>query len=1115
MNCSSGKNPPGWLRATLAVLALSGLTVTSNAQVAEYFVASGQPIDPDTSFEVGVSMSGNTVGPLDAYGFLVTYDLTEIDSISVSTPDIGSGSFIFDLISLGPPTVSGNTVTRRVSGLYSGSEGLNPLNGRFSTITFNRTSLISGSPSWSIVPDPILLDGSFLSGDDSLKIPASIVFIPTPDPALPSNPVPENQATAVPFDTTLSWTVTGTGPVEDYEVRIWEPGDARPVAPTAIVTSPAYSPTLDTDTRYRWDVVARAGSSTTAGPTWNMRTALNETPAVISYFITGDPNTPNSPVTLTAQLEDNTLDVGGFALSIAFNPDHLSYIPDTAVISPDNDFSFDLQSITEQTGRLNLTAIASENGTVGEEGVLFRAGFMTTATPGTVDAFGIPANLVVEDHPTVLDTLLATGDDNPGIHKNFQRLASFEAPPTPINPTPADAMTGIPTTLQFSWNVDGPPVYNSEFELYVWEDGDTKPTEPTVTTTETFAQVSDLEPFTDYQWQVTNRAGTLSADSDTWTFTTGVDAGVAVIGYTTIGDPTVVGNTITLRATIEENDFLVGGFSFSLYYDEDLLTPTGTMRAVSGSDFGDFDQSLTTILSDRVNLTGFYIDPAATAMTGDLFEIDLVVNAPLTLDAFNMPSSISLTDNPLTFDNLVTFGDDNDPIPHVFVRRETELAPTLIFVGMQTSNPNPPLAIPGDTITLNMASNIDMTTPNVTIAGRTATVSGSGSSYTASIVVTNDEPSGNVALSISGYESLTGAPGPTVTSTTNDSFVYIDKSRPSVTITMPVEATNQTFIPDVEVQFTIPIFNLTLGDFVGDGITVSNLQGSGFEYTVEVTITGTDGAKTLSLPEGSVNTLAGNTNTASNVASVIYDTTAPTSSIAADFPSRVESPITGTFSADDGAGSGVDTVSLWIKTPDDSWTSGTVVSGGVWSYIPTAGTGVYEFTTIATDLAGNTEATPEPGDPGEISVLWNAVENGPFTIDTVEAGTFSFPMTNDIVINLTFDAGSTGGPITVSRALGNVAPVGIIADRLIDEHLNIDGNFTGSATLTWPYDPDNAAGLDGSIESVFQFDGNDLLNQFPVTVFSNVITVVGITSFSEWFAGSNNADVMDWMELVD
>lgn len=1112
----SGRKSSGWLCASLALLALTGLPVVTHAQVAEYFVASGQPIDPDASFDVGVSMTGNTVGPLDAFGFLVTYDLTDIDSVSVSIPDIGSGSFTFDLLSMGPPSVSGSTVTRRVTGLYSGSEGLNPLNGRFVTVTFNRTSTMTGSPSWSIDPDPTIPGPAFLSGDDSLEIPASIVFIPTPDPATPVSPNPANLSTAVPFDTTLSWTVSGSGPVEDYEVRIWEQGTPRPGAPTAIVTTPSHDPNgLDTNTRYRWDVVARAGSSTTQGPIWNMRTAINEDPAVVSYFITGDPNSPNSPVTLTAQLEENTLELGGFALSIAFDTDHLTYIPDTAVISPEDDFSFDLQSISEHSGRINFTGIASENGPIGEEGVLFRAGFMTTATPGAVDGFGIPANLVVEDHPTVLDTLLATGDDSPGIHKVFQRLASFEAPPEPINPNPALGSEGLPTTIQFSWDIDGPPVYNSEFDLYVWEDGESKPTEPTVTTTEKFAQVSDLEFFTDYLWQVTNRAGTLETEGDVWDFSTGVDAGVAVIGYTTLGDPTVVGNTITLRATIEDNDSLVGGFSFSIYYDENILTPTGDMRAVGGSDFGDFDQAITTVLSDRVNVMGFYIEPSATSMTGDLFEIDFVVDAPVTLDEFNIPSSLSLTDNPLTFDNLVTFGDDNEEIPHVFVRRDAALSPTLIFVGIQSSNPNPPLAIPGDTITVNMTSNIDMTAPSVTIAGRSASVSGSGTSYTASIVVTNDDPSGNVALSISGYESLVGAPGPTVTSTTNDSFVFIDKARPSVTITMPVEATNQTFIPGVEIQFSIPVFNIDISDFDTDGFTLSNLQGSGFEYSVDATITGSEGEKTLLLPEGSVNTLAGNTNTASNVASVIYDTTAPTSTIAADFDTRVESAITGTFTSDDGTGSGVESVSLWIKAPGDSWTSGTVVTGGVWSYTPTAGTGTYEFTTVATDLAGNEEATPAPGDPGQVAVLWNAVENGPFTLDVVEEGTFSFPMTNDIVVILTFDAGSTGGPITVSRELGNVAPTGIIADRLIDEHLDINGSFTGSANLTWPFDGDNAIGLDGSIESVFQFDGNDLLNQYPVTPFANVITVTGITSFSEWFAGSNNADVMDWMDLMD
>ncbi len=99
--------------------------------------------------------------------------------------------------------------------------------------------------------------------------------------------------------------------------------------------------------------------------------------------------------------------------------------------------------------------------------------------------------------------------------------------------------------------------------------------------------------------------------------------------------------------------------------------------------------------------------------------------------------------------------------------------------------------------------------------------------------------------------------------------------------------------------------------------------------------------------------------------STIYDITAPNSS--ATSPEVVTAaPITVTWTASD-ATSQVSQTSLWVKRGNGGmWTdSGLVQSGtvGVFYYMPIGGSNTYFFATVATDNAGNVEATPtESGD---------------------------------------------------------------------------------------------------------------------------------------------------------
>lgn len=256
--------------------------------------------------------------------------------------------------------------------------------------------------------------------------------------------------------------------------------------------------------------------------------------------------------------------------------------------------------------------------------------------------------------------------------------------------------------------------------------------------------------------------------------------------------------------------------------------------------------------------------------------------------------------------------------------------------------------------------------------------------------------------------------------------------------------------------------------------------------------------------------VAANTITFATVA----DTTPPTASLSADNATRVATDITGTYTADDDD-SGVDTVTLWVKVPGGAWASAGAVAGGTWTYTPAAGTGIYEFAVVATDVAGNSSPTPAGNDPGDATVLYNAVVNGPFLYDSVTAGAYTFPMTNDLDIVIEFASGATGSSISVSRTTGDVAPSGLDPAQLIDESLSITGTLSGEATITWNFDPasDDAPGFTGTIETVFQYNGGTQTGSYAVTPSGTSLTFGPVTGFSDWYAGSNSASVIDWSQI--
>lgn len=192
-------------------------------------------------------------------------------------------------------------------------------------------------------------------------------------------------------------------------------------------------------------------------------------------------------------------------------------------------------------------------------------------------------------------------------------------------------------------------------------------------------------------------------------------------------------------------------------------------------------------------------------------------------------------------------------------------APLLTEVTLVSSNANAGYARSGDLVTVSMIANEEINEPSVTIAGIAAdTVSGSGSSWTASRTMQATDPEGEIGFVIN-FEDVGGNAGPQTTATTDGSAVIFDITAPTVAIT-GLPATVQTLDP-VLVTFQ---FNEQVSGFTIEDINVSNGTADGFvsvdaaTYNANVTAQGA-GDLTVSVSGSAATDLAGNDNAAASV----------------------------------------------------------------------------------------------------------------------------------------------------------------------------------------------------------------------------------------------------------
>ena len=207
-------------------------------------------------------------------------------------------------------------------------------------------------------------------------------------------------------------------------------------------------------------------------------------------------------------------------------------------------------------------------------------------------------------------------------------------------------------------------------------------------------------------------------------------------------------------------------------------------------------------------------------------------------------------------------------------------APTIPIATITSNNASPSLVKAGDTITLTFTtSETPASTPTVTINGTAATVSGSGTSWTATKTVVGGDTNGVAAFSI----SISDAAGNTTAriTTTNSSSVTIDTAAP--TIPIATIASNNASPSLAKAGDTITLtFTTSEAPASTPTVTINGaaatVSGSGTSWTATKTVVGgdTNGVVTFSI---SISDAAGNSasrTTTTNSSSVTIDTSAPT-----------------------------------------------------------------------------------------------------------------------------------------------------------------------------------------------------------------------------------------------
>ncbi len=230
-------------------------------------------------------------------------------------------------------------------------------------------------------------------------------------------------------------------------------------------------------------------------------------------------------------------------------------------------------------------------------------------------------------------------------------------------------------------------------------------------------------------------------------------------------------------------------------------------------------------------------------------------------------------------------------------------SPTLTSVAISSDNNNTSKAKVGDTVTVSFTASETIQTPTVTIAGRTATLSGN---YSASYKLTSADTEGTVAFNISYKDSAENA-GTAASATTNSSSVSFDKTAPTLNPVTIFGLQNSTTIYKLKTGEKVYV-SLTASETIqtptvtiaGHAVTATMAQGN---YMAIYTLTDADIEGDLSFSID-YSDMAGNIGTkvtsATDSKSVKFSKTDINLSKSTLAENNLQGAIIGTFSTTDG-----------------------------------------------------------------------------------------------------------------------------------------------------------------------------------------------------------------------
>ena len=401
-----------------------------------------------------------------------------------------------------------------------------------------------------------------------------------------------------------------------------------------------------------------------------------------------------------------------------------------------------------------------------------------------------------------------------------------------------------------------------------------------VRVTTTFSEVMSASPTISVDLPngtgISSASMTQSTTADVWYYDWTVTDGGDGIATITVAGSDLAGNAYagsdTVTVTIDNTDPTLAITTS----DSSLITFT-------------FSEDVLGFTDGDITLTGGGTLSSITATSSQVYT---ATYAPPTDTA----DTVTITVGTSKYSDVVL--NDNTTTSTISFTVDTQ-SPTLSSVSISSNNSDTSKAKIGDIVTLSFTSSEAIQSPTVTIDGNAATVSGGGTSWTATYTLVSGDTQSALGFTID-FDDLAGNSGTQVTAVTDSSVVTFDETVPTVVSIVTDDIDDKVKDTDIvrvtttfsEVMSASPTISVDLPN--GTGISSASMTQSTTADVWYYDWTVTDGGDGIATITVAGSDLAGNAYAGSDTVTVTIDNTDPTLAITTSDSSL----ITFTFSED-------------------------------------------------------------------------------------------------------------------------------------------------------------------------------------------------------------------------